>query len=77
MRGGTNDDHRRHAVFDGGGYQNDSRGIVVLRPLEARAPNWEPAFVILSFRAGRLLWPELVTRHDDGVVEFRGEVIHV
>ena len=45
--------------------------------LEARAPNWEPAFVILSFRGGRLLWPELVTRHEDGVVEFRGEVIHV
>lgn len=38
---------------------------------------WIPAFVVLSFRNGRLLWPELVTKHDDESVEFRGEVVKV
>ena len=45
--------------------------------LEARSPNWHPAFVVLTFKGGRLLYPELVTRFDDGQVEFRGEVIKV
>ena len=45
--------------------------------MEAREPNWVPAFVVLTFRGGRLLWPELVTRHEDGKVEYRGEVIDV
>lgn len=45
--------------------------------LEAKEPNWLPAFVVLTFRAGRLLWPELCTKHDDDNVEFRGEVITV
>jgi hypothetical protein len=45
--------------------------------LEAREPNWQPAFVVLTFKGGRLLWPELCVKHDDGHVEFRGEVIKV
>lgn len=46
--------------------------------LEAsEAVNWHPAFCILTFRNGRLLWPELVTKHDEESVEFRGEVISV
>lgn len=46
--------------------------------LEAsEAVNWHPAFVVLTFKSGRLLWPELVTKHDDESVEFRGEVIPV
>lgn len=45
--------------------------------LEAREPNWHPAFVVLTFVGGRLLWPELVTRHDDDAVEFRGAVVRV
>lgn len=45
--------------------------------LEARVTNWHPAFVVLTFRDGRLLWPELVTKHADGVVEFRGELVSV
>lgn len=46
--------------------------------LEAsEAVNWHPAFAVLTFMGGRLLWPELVTKHDDGSVEFRGEVIGV
>ncbi len=45
--------------------------------LEARQPNWCPAFVVLTFKAGRLLWPELVTKHDDALVNFRGSLLPV
>ncbi len=43
----------------------------------SEAVNWHPAFVVLTFKGGRLLWPELVTKHDDESVEWRGEVIAV
>lgn len=38
---------------------------------------WIPAFVVLTFREGVLLKPELVTKHADGVVDFRGELYEV
>lgn len=45
--------------------------------LEGKQPNWTPAFAVLTFKDGELLWPELVTKHRDGVVNFRGELIEV
>jgi hypothetical protein len=36
-----------------------------------------PAFVVLTFKGGKLLPPELVTRWADGEVCFRGEIIKV
>lgn len=45
--------------------------------LEAREPNWHPAFVVLTFRRGILLPPELVTKHNDKSVVFRGQVLKV
>lgn len=45
--------------------------------LEAREPNWQPAFVVLTFKEGQLLWPELCVKHDDSHVQFRGQVISV
>jgi hypothetical protein len=45
--------------------------------LECRQPNWIPAFVVLTFKNGRLLWPELATKFDDDHLEFRGEVVKV
>jgi len=45
--------------------------------LESSMPNWMPGFVILTFRDGRLLWPEVVAKFDDENVEFRGEVTPV
>lgn len=45
--------------------------------LEGREPSWIPAFVVLTFVRGELLWPELVTRKADGEVVFRGEVVRV
>lgn len=45
--------------------------------LEAAIPNWEPGFILLTFVDGVLLWPELVSRFADGVVQFRGELVNV
>ena len=39
--------------------------------------NWRSGFAVLTFRDGRLLWPELVARVDEEHVQFRGEVIEV
>ena len=45
--------------------------------MEAHEVNWEPGFIVLTFKDGRLLWPEVCTRHDDDHIQFRGEVIEV
>jgi hypothetical protein len=45
--------------------------------LEANPVSWRSGFVVLTFKDGRLLWPEVVHVLDPGHVEFRGEVIHV
>jgi hypothetical protein len=44
---------------------------------EASPKDWRSAFCILSFKNGRLLWPELVTAFDRDHVQFRGEIIAV
>lgn len=36
--------------------------------------NWRSGFVVLTFRAGKLMWPEVVSVIDDNHVDFRGEV---
>lgn len=39
--------------------------------------NWRSGFVVLTFVGGRLLWPEVCHVIEHGLVEFRGELIHV
>jgi len=39
--------------------------------------NHRSGFAILSFIDGKLLWPELVHKWDEGQVEFRGKIINV
>jgi hypothetical protein len=39
--------------------------------------DWRSAFVVLTFRAGRLMQPELCLKVDENHVEFRGEIIQV
>ena len=41
--------------------------------------NWRSGFVVLTFRKGVLMFPELVMVHDEpgGVVQFRGDLISV
>jgi hypothetical protein len=44
---------------------------------EDNSKDWRDGFCVLSFRNGRLLPPELVSRWDDDHVVWRGEVIKV
>ena len=45
--------------------------------LEAKEPNWHSGFVVLTFREGRLMEPEVVRKWGENAVQFRGEVISV
>ena len=44
---------------------------------EAGPVNWRSGFVVLTIKNGRLLVPEIVQRHDDDHVEFRGQLLRV
>jgi hypothetical protein len=44
---------------------------------ELNPSNHRSGFAVLNFFNGKLLWPELVHKFDEGMVEFRGEVIDV
>jgi len=39
--------------------------------------DWRSGFVLLTYRNGRLMSPELITKWDDKSVQFRGEIIQV
>jgi hypothetical protein len=41
---------------------------------EDNPKNWRSAFVLLTFRAGRLMMPELILAWDKDHVQFRGEI---
>lgn len=45
--------------------------------LEAGVPDWRSGFAVLTFKAGRLLMPQLVQKWDEGFVEFAGQVFDV
>lgn len=45
--------------------------------LEDNPVNWRSGFAVLTFHNGRLLWPELVHTLDEGLIEFRGQVLDV
>jgi len=39
--------------------------------------NWVSAFGVFTFKDGRLLWPELVTKHSADEMQWRGKIIRV
>jgi len=39
--------------------------------------DWRSGFCVLTYRDGKLLYPELVTKWSEGAVQFRGQVIRV
>jgi hypothetical protein len=39
--------------------------------------DWRAGFVLLTFRDGELLWPEVIHVRKEGQVEFRGEILTV
>lgn len=44
---------------------------------EDNPKNWRAGFIVLTFRAGKLMWPEPVYVIDENTVGFRGELITV
>jgi hypothetical protein len=44
---------------------------------EQNPVNWRSGFIVLTFRGGELMWPEICRTLEDGVVDFRGERINV
>lgn len=55
----------------------DPNGKQFLNYTEDNPKNWRSGFVVLTFRDGRLMWPELVYVDSNGRVEFRGDFIEV
>ena len=55
----------------------ETNGPQFLDYLEDNPVNWRSGFAVLTFRDGKMLWPELVSKHDDGVIDFRGDLIDV
>lgn len=45
--------------------------------LESGPTDWRSGFVVLTFKDGRLLWPEIAKVWAPGVIEFRGKLIDV
>ena len=45
--------------------------------LEASPTNWRSGFVVLTFKDGRLMWPEVCKVWSPGFIEFRGQVMDV
>jgi len=42
--------------------------------LEDNPVNWRSGFIVLTFKDGELLWPEIAHIRSEGVLEFRGEL---
>jgi hypothetical protein len=55
----------------------DTDGIQFENYLELSPTNWRSGFALLTFHNGRLLFPELIMKHAEGQVEFRGKVYDV
>jgi hypothetical protein len=45
--------------------------------LEDNPVNWRSGFAVLTFNNGKLLWPELASKHAEGLLDFRGQLIDV
>ena len=54
-----------------------SWGSQVVNYLEDSPVDWRAGFALLTFKDGRLLWPEVIHAFAPGKVEFRGEVYDV
>lgn len=48
------------------------RGYTENNPLD-----WQPGFIVLTWKQGKLMWPEVVHVVKEGQVEYRGELISV
>jgi hypothetical protein len=55
----------------------DPQGPQFVDYTEDNPKDWRAGFVVLTFKDGELLWPEVVRVMDDEHVDFRGKVIRV
>jgi hypothetical protein len=55
----------------------DPSGPQFVNYLEDSPTNWRSGFVVLTFKDGQLLWPEVVHKFAEGQIEFRGQLISV
>lgn len=67
---------RRYGIRHGMG-ADSARDPQFVNYLEGRTPNWQSALAVLTYRDGKLLYPELALREDDDTFQFRGEFIRV
>jgi hypothetical protein len=45
--------------------------------LEDGPVNWRSGFAVVTMKNGKPLWPELVSKHAEGIIDFRGQLIDV
>jgi hypothetical protein len=45
--------------------------------LEDGPVNWRSGFAVVTMKNGNPLWPELVSKHAEGIIDFRGQLIDV
>jgi hypothetical protein len=45
--------------------------------LEDGPVNWRSGFAVITMKDGKPLWPELVSKHAEGIINFRGQLIDV
>lgn len=55
----------------------DPRGPQFVDYLEDNSTDWRSGFVVLTFRNGQLLWPEVVRAVNDSEIDFRGQLLTV
>lgn len=55
----------------------DPKGPQFLDYTEANPTNWRSGFVVLTYKGGRLMWPEIVRVWDFDHIEWRGRIIDV
>lgn len=67
---------RRYGVRHGMG-ADSCRDPQFVNYLEGKTTNWQSAISVLTYKDGRLLYPELALREDDEHFQFRGEFIKV
>jgi len=71
------DDYRGTRFGVDTGTLADPHGPQFRAYLEESPTNWRSGFIVLTWKDGRLLWPEIVSVFDKNHVQFRGEVINV
>jgi DNA-binding CsgD family transcriptional regulator len=45
--------------------------------LEDGPVNWRSGFAVITMKDGKPLWPELVSKYSEGIINFRGQLIDV